>query len=66
MNVKLEEQIEVLKASARGYMFMAMALRKTDYEDSIKTYLKEEVVCFAMALELEEQLEELNNYTMAA
>lgn len=66
MNATLEEQIETLKASARGYMMMAMVLKEAGYEDSMKAYLKSEVECTVMALELEAQLEELNSYMMAA
>ena len=62
----MEDQIEILKASARGYMMMAMAMREAGYEESCKAYLKSEVRCFSMALELEEKLEELNSYMMAA
>lgn len=62
----MEEQIEILKASARGYMMLAMALREAGYEESCEAHLKSEVECFVMALELEEQLFELNSYMMAA
>ena len=64
MSVTLEEQIEILKASARGYMMMALALENAGYDAG--HYFREEIKCFEMALELEVQLEELNNYMMAA
>ena len=62
----MEDQIEVLKAAARGYMMMAMAMKEAGYEESCKAYLKSEVACFAQALEIEEKLMELNSYMMAA
>jgi len=62
----MEDQIETLKAAARGYMMMAMAMKEAGYEESCKAYLKSELECFTMALEMEEQLEEINSYMMAA
>lgn len=57
----LEEQIEILKAAARGYVLMAIIMKEAGYEDSFKACLKSEVECFSMALELEETLQELNS-----
>lgn len=61
-----EEQIETLKAAARGYMMMAIEMQKAGYEESTRAYLASEAKCFALALELEERLEQLNSYMMAA
>lgn len=62
----MEEKIETLKAAARGYMMMAMAMDKAGYPDSRDMYFRSEVKCTALALELEEQLFELESYMMAA
>lgn len=62
----MEDQIEELRALARGYMMMAMAMRQAGYEESCQAYLKSEAQCFNKMLEIEEKLEEINNYMMAA
>ena len=45
---------------------MAMAMRQAGYEESCQAYLKSEAQCFNKMLEIEEKLEEINNYMMAA
>jgi hypothetical protein len=60
------EQVLTLKAAARGYMMMAMVMREAGYEESCKAYLKSEAKCFSMALEIEDKLDELESYMLAA
>lgn len=62
----LKERIDNLKAAARGYMMMAMAMKEAGYEERCKAYLKSELDCWNKAEELEAQLESERVYLMVA
>ena len=57
----MEQQHETLVNSARGYFMLAMALKEAGYEAGFLASMKSEAKCFALALELEEKIEELNS-----
>lgn len=60
----MEEQIYLLKGMASSYLMLAMALKRDGYE--YKHYLKLEAECYNQALEIEENLEEINSYMLVA
>ena len=61
MDITLEEQIEILKNSARGYLMIAIVLKEAGCKSGFLANMKEEVRCFNKALELEETLYALNS-----
>jgi len=62
----LEDQVEVLRASCNGYMFIATLMKESGHTASSEAYLRSESDSFRKLLELEEMLYGLENYSIAA